>query len=111
MEPVGSLSPLASRMYLPGFGLGLFVSRRGNDPCRGTAGRAIPDRNHSRITDDFAAEFFQIGGGFGHIVHFNFNGELMDARSQSGNAGFRRFLLSYLIKARSIVPSVRWREV
>jgi hypothetical protein len=29
MEPVGSLSPLASRVYLLGFGLGLFVSRRG----------------------------------------------------------------------------------
>src|SRR5690242_909044 len=110
MEPVGSLSPLASRVYLLGFGLGLFVSRRGNDLCHGTAGRAKLDRNHSRITDDFAAEFFQIGGGFGHIVHFN--GEVMDARSQSGSAGASAdSSLSYLIKARSIVPSVRWREV
>ena len=102
MEPVGSLSPLASRMYLPGFGLGLFVSRRGNDPCHGTAGRAKLDRNHSRITDDFAAEFFQIGGGFGHIVHFN--GEVMDARSQSGSAGFRRLLAVILDQSKIDSP-------
>jgi len=102
MEPVGSLSPLASRVYLLGFGLRLFVSRRGNDLCLGAAGRAKLDRNHSRITDDFAAEFFQIGGGFGHIVHFN--GEVMDVRSQSGSAGFRRLLAVILDQSKIDSP-------